>query len=217
MYRRFASLVLLALLIFAHVFPARANDVAGMRVIGDTQRTRFVVDLDKNPEYGILRLANPYRLVIDLPDAVFPEALAAGEGRGLISDFRYGLIAPGKARIVLDLVGPVDIVNSFVLDPMAPEPARLVVDLVPATAPEFAAAVAADRAKLEAIDASQARRDVVPSDRPVVVIDPRPRRHRFRRRRKGRVAGEGRHPEIREGAGPRTRGSGPPVSCPDTV
>ena len=116
-----------------------------MRVIGDPERTRFVVDLEKSPEYGILRLANPYRLVVDLPDVDFKDAARPGEGRGLISDYRYGLIAPGKARIVLDLSGPVEVVNTFVLDPVSNEPARLVVDLVPTTPEAFAKAVDEDR------------------------------------------------------------------------
>ncbi|MBA3517668.1 MAG: AMIN domain-containing protein, partial [Rhizobiales bacterium] len=130
---RFAFLLVLAAL----AGPASANVVGDMRVIGDSARTRFVVDLEKNPDYRVLRLSNPYRLVVDLPDVDFKEAAKPGEGRGLISDYRYGLIAPGKARIVLDLVGPVDIVNTFVLDPVDPEPARLVIDIVPTTAPVF--------------------------------------------------------------------------------
>ena len=76
----------------------------------------------------------------------FRTAATPGEGRGLVSDYRYGLIAPGKARIVLDLTGPVEVVKTFVLDPVEPEPARLVIDLVPTTAEAFAAAAARDRA-----------------------------------------------------------------------
>ena len=113
---------------------ASANVVSDMRVVGDSERTRFVVDLEKSPDFNVLRLVNPYRLVIDLPGVQFAGAGANGEGRGLISDYRYGLIAPGKARIVLDLSGPVEIVNTFVLDPVDPEPARLVIDVVPAEA-----------------------------------------------------------------------------------
>ena len=115
-------------------------------------RTRFVVDLEKNPDFGILRLANPYRLVIDMPGVDFKDPAKPGEGRGLIGDYRYGLIAPGKARIVLDLAGPVEIVNTFVLDPVEPEPARLVIDLVPTSAHAFEAAVGRDRPMHEARD-----------------------------------------------------------------
>lgn len=166
---RFIAIVLLTTL----VGPANANMVSDMRLIGDMERTRFVVDLETRPSYGILRLTNPYRLVIDLPGIEFAEATLPAEGRGLVSDYRYGLIAAGKARIVLDLSGPVEVVNTFVLDPVSFEPARLVVDLVPTSAEAFAKAAEADRpARL----ASAAREDQQgPADGgglPVVVIDP---------------------------------------------
>src|SRR5687767_6769732 len=165
--------VLMVAALCALAAPASANIVLDMRAVGDPERTRFVVDLEKNPDFGVLRLANPYRLVIDLPDIDFKEPAKPGEGRGLISDYRYGLIAPGKARIVLDLSGPVDIVNTFVLDPVDPEPARLVIDLVPTTAAAFAEAVARDRPADETADARAGPYVRTPgSGKPVVVIDP---------------------------------------------
>jgi N-acetylmuramoyl-L-alanine amidase len=152
---------------------AFANAVGDMRLIGDAERTRFVVDLEKSPAFGLLRLTNPYRLVIDLPNVEFAEPAAPREGRGLVSDYRYGLIAPGKARIVLDLSGPVEVVNTFVLDPMSSEPARLVVDLVPTTPEVFAKAAADDRPRRLASNAPQNLGGPrVSAGLPVVVIDP---------------------------------------------
>lgn len=160
-------LILIAAVLAA---PAAANLAGDMRVIGDPGKTRFVVDLEKNPEYRVLHLMNPYRLVVDMPNVDFPAPAKPGEGRGLISEYRYGLIAPGKARIVLDLVGPVEIINTFVLDPLAPEPARLVIDLVPTTAPVFEAAAARDRSSQDVASPDPAA--PVHPGRPVVVIDP---------------------------------------------
>lgn len=160
-------LILIAAVLAA---PAAANLAGDMRVIGDPGKTRFVVDLEKNPEYRVLHLMNPYRLVVDMPNVDFPAPAKPGEGRGLISEYRYGLIAPGKARIVLDLVGPVEVINTFVLDPLAPEPARLVIDLVPTTAPAFEAAAARDRSSQDVAAADPAA--PVHPGRPVVVIDP---------------------------------------------
>jgi N-acetylmuramoyl-L-alanine amidase len=151
---------------------ALANAVSGMRVIGDTERTRFVVDLEKTPQYGLLRLTNPNRLVIDLPDAEFPEPAEPGEGRGLIDDYRYGLIAAGKGRIVLDLSLPVEIVNTFVLDPLSTEPARLVIDMVPGSAEAFEAAARADRPAHEATGAPEPSGPAIEAGKEVVVIDP---------------------------------------------
>ena len=164
--------LLLILLVAGTASAASANLAGEMRVIGDADRTRFVVDLERNPDFNVLRLTNPYRLVIDMPDVDFTEPAEPGEGRGLISDYRYGLIAPGKARIVLDLVGPVAIVNTFVLDAVPPEPARLVVDVVPTTAPDFETAAALDRAKLDAATPPADVARLVDSGRPIVVIDP---------------------------------------------
>jgi hypothetical protein len=164
-----------------------------MRVIGDADRTRFVVDLERNPDFGVLRLTNPYRLVIDMPDVDFTEPAKPGDGRGLISDYRYGLIAPGKARIVLDLVGPVEIVNTFVLDPVPPEPARLVVDVVPTTG---AGVRNGSRARpRQARCGRTASRFHAPGRFGPAGgrHRPRARRHRFRGDRQGRPPGKGRH------------------------
>jgi len=149
--------------------PAAANLVADMRVIGDAERTRFVVDLERNPEFRVLRLVNPYRLVIDMPDVEFADP-DMGEGRGLVSDYRYGLIAPGKARIVLDLAEPVEVVTTFILDPVGTEPARLVIDVIPTTPEAFETAASADRPELTTAAALE-EAPVDPGGRPVVVID----------------------------------------------
>ncbi|HEX9905282.1 MAG TPA: N-acetylmuramoyl-L-alanine amidase [Propylenella sp.] len=151
---------------------AAANVVADMRAIGDSERTRFVVDLQKSPDFRVLRLTNPDRLVIDLPGGEFGAPARPGQGRGLVSDYRYGLIAPGKARIVLDLAGPVEIVNTFVLEPVDPEPARLVIDLVPTTDEAFAAAALADRPSQPTGLFPAPRAPVRAFGRPVIVIDP---------------------------------------------
>ena len=162
--------LLVAFLIALVAGRASANTVDDMRVIGDAERTRFVVDLEKRPDFRILRLASPYRLVIDLPDVQFNEPAKQGAARGLIQDYRYGLIAQGKARIVLDLSGPVD-VNSFVLDPVESEPARLVIDLAPGTEEAFATAALKDSKEEPSIEATPAAPSIAVG-RPVVVIDP---------------------------------------------
>ncbi len=153
--------------------PAFANVVGDMRVIGNPERTRFVVDLEKSPEYAILRLANPYRLVIDLTNVDFGEPARSGGGRGLVSDYRYGLIAAGKARIVLDLSGPVEVVNTFVLEPVSTEPARLVVDLVPTTPEAFEKAADKDRpTRMAATARTDQRGPAAGAGLSVIVIDP---------------------------------------------
>ncbi len=103
----------------------------GSRLAGDEKRTRFVVDLDRHLDFHVFALADPYRVVIDMPQTEFRLDETAGEtGRGLVSAYRFGRFAPGKSRIVLDVTGPVEVDRAFALEPQDDQPARLVVDLV---------------------------------------------------------------------------------------
>ena len=102
-----------------------------MRIGGDDKQTRFVMDLSQKIDLAAFTLADPYRVVIDLPQVTFKLPPKAGEqGRGLVKAFRYGLIMQGGSRIVLDTKGPVRIDKAFVLDAADGQPARLVLDLV---------------------------------------------------------------------------------------
>lgn len=115
--------------------PIRALDA---RAAGNDERTRFVIDLEKSVEFAAFTLADPYRVVIDVPEIDFTDINdRSREGRGLVGTFRFGLIAKGKSRMVLDLKQPVRIDESFVLEPLEGQPARIVFDLVPATREAF--------------------------------------------------------------------------------
>ena len=105
-----------------------ATDV---RLGGDDKQTRFVIDLDRKLDVAAFTLADPYRVVIDLPQVTFKLPDKAGEhGRGLVKAFRYGLIMQGGSRIVLDAKGPVRVDKAFSLAATEGQPARLVLDLV---------------------------------------------------------------------------------------
>lgn len=108
------------------------------RVGGNKARTRFVADLSKATDYRIFTLADPYRVIIDLPNVSFKLPQGIGDtGQGLISAFRYGLFAPGKSRIVIDVIGPVQVEQSFVMKASADKPAKLVVDIIPTDRKNF--------------------------------------------------------------------------------
>src|SRR5690242_20116241 len=63
----------------------------GVRIGGDDKQTRFVMDFDRKVDLAAFTLANPYRVVIDLPQVIFHLPQDAGEkGRGLVKGFRYG-------------------------------------------------------------------------------------------------------------------------------
>ena len=123
--------------------PAAADGpiMLGARIVGDDSRVRFVADLSRKVTATVFTLADPDRIVVDLPEVRFAlPQLAGTSGRGLISAFRYGLISPGKSRIVMDLTGPTLIDKTFIVDPADGQPARLVIDAVPTDRAQFLAA-----------------------------------------------------------------------------
>src|SRR5215475_5702036 len=122
-------------------FPV-ATDV---RVGGDETQTRFVIDFDRKIEMRTFMLANPYRLVIDMPQVAFALPQKAGEsGRGLVKAFRFGLVMQGGSRIVIDLARPARIEHGFVLDAANDQPARLVLDLAATDRESFLRTVTLD-------------------------------------------------------------------------
>jgi len=153
--------------------PVIAN---GARVAGDRERTRFIADLSKKVDVHVFALSNPYRVIVDAPDVNFqmPDGIGK-ENRGLVTAYRYGLFAPGKARIVIDVNGPFLIDKAFVLEPRDEQPARLVVDLVPTDEKTFLAKLQeakpqeAASEKLAALPQALSR---PPDAKPVVVLDP---------------------------------------------
>jgi len=144
------------------------------RLGGDAGRTRLVFDLSRPIEISAFTLADPYRVVIDLPQVTFQLPARAGEqGRGLIKAYRYGLVMQGGSRIVVDATGPVRIDKAFVLESVDSQPARLVLDLVSTDRASFMrhlALAAKPRRAPETKPAEMAKR---PNDgRPLIVIDP---------------------------------------------
>jgi N-acetylmuramoyl-L-alanine amidase len=156
------------------------------RLAGDGKQTRFILDLDKKIAFRAFPLADPYRIVVDIPQVNFQLPAGAGAtGRGLIKAFRYGLVMPGGSRIVFDLTGPAKIANSYVLDAANDQPPRLVLELEEADStafveslgaegrPELKPAIADVPAAKEAEPAPAPKLAEAPADlRPVVVIDP---------------------------------------------
>jgi len=116
-----------------HVLAATVEQevvASDLRIGGDDKQTRFAVDLNRKIDFAAFTLADPYRVVVDLPQVNFKLPAKAGtQSRGLIKAFRYGLIMQGGSRIVLDAKGPVRIEKAFVLDAAEGQPARLVLDL----------------------------------------------------------------------------------------
>ena len=145
------------------------------RLAGDRERTRFIADLSKKVDVHVFALGNPYRVIVDAADVSFQMPKGIGsEKRGLVTAFRYGLFAPGKSRIVLDMSGPFEIDRSFVLAARDDQPARLVIDFVPTDEKTFLAKLkeTSDQSAAEATTLMPAVSERPADAKPVVVLDP---------------------------------------------
>lgn len=148
--------------------------VTAVRVGGDGQKTRFIMDLSRKLDFAAFALANPYRIVLDLPQVAFHLPDKTGEqGRGLVKAFRYGLIMQGGSRVVLDTSGPVKIEKAFTLEATADQPARLVVDLATTDRTSFMQALTLDNGPERRVTAKMPDVPKAPDDaRPLIVLDP---------------------------------------------
>jgi N-acetylmuramoyl-L-alanine amidase len=142
-----------------------------VRLGGDETATRMVVDFSQKIDLHAFTLANPYRVIIDLPQVVFRFPPNTGEsGRGLVKAFRYGLMMTGGSRIVIDLTRPARVDKSFVLDATNEQPARLVLDLAAVDREAFMRTIALENRPREpaAVLKPQPKSDA----RPIIVLDP---------------------------------------------
>ncbi|MGH6824902.1 N-acetylmuramoyl-L-alanine amidase [Methyloceanibacter sp.] len=143
------------------------------RLAGDRGRTRFIADLSKKVDVNVFSLADPYRVIVDLPEVNFQMPPGLGtEKRGLVTGYRYGLFAPGKSRIVIDVSGPFLVDKAFVLEARADQPARVVVDLVATDRTTFLAKLRAARSPIVGSIPQPKPQAQTPAAKPVVILDP---------------------------------------------
>lgn len=147
------------------------------RLGGDESQTRFVMDLSRKVDLHVFTLADPYRVVLDIPQVTFRLPPKAGEtGRGLIKAFRFGLVMPGGSRIVIDLNKPARVDKAFVVDAADGAPARLVLDLVTTDRDSFLRKIAFDQrfahGQVPVTPASHEQQSSGGDGRPVIVLDP---------------------------------------------
>lgn len=129
----------LTLGVLAGVLPAAAADISNVRIGKHPTMTRMVVELDEKIPYRVFTLANPYRVVVDMPQVDWKLEDAASEkaGRGVISSYRFGLFQPGNSRLVIDTDQPVKLIKHVLIPPKAGHPYRLVFDLQVVSVAEF--------------------------------------------------------------------------------
>lgn len=156
-------------------------------------KARLVFDVSAPVSATAFVLADPKRVIVDLPEVDFdidPQAGLAAKptprragGRAkpgsasaaLISTYRFGLFAPGRSRIVIDLAAPARIER--VASESAPGSGQhLVIELARTDEAAFAAAAQAATAARPAATAalSQAipQNAIDPAVKPIIVLDP---------------------------------------------
>ena len=186
--RHFLTYLFLAFLAcLACLSTARAQDVAPLpplpnvidaRVTATEDRARLVVDLAERTEFSFVSLDEPQRLAVDVRAGTFsvPEPMGEAGAGGLIAAYAIEQAAADRVRTTLTLTGPAQVQQAYVLDAFDGQPARLVVDIIPATAEEFAANVERDRQASEtvapAVSTPAGGSELPIESRPLVVIDP---------------------------------------------
>ncbi|TAA63610.1 N-acetylmuramoyl-L-alanine amidase [Shinella sp. JR1-6] len=130
------SLVTPALAVSATAAPLLAFSA---RIAGDDARTRLIIDFDRKPDFKVHYVANPYRVLIDLPETAFGLKAEELEARGIFSDIRYGTMAAGRSRIVLTASRPVGVVLAEVQEEQGAASYRLVIDTAIVTDQAFQA------------------------------------------------------------------------------
>jgi N-acetylmuramoyl-L-alanine amidase len=188
-FRRFLAPFCLGLIIFAHLSvmagatsPSRSANaelplVAISAELGvEGERTNLVFTMSEDVEARGFVMGSPDRVIIDLPEVNFqipPDSLETG---GLVASYRFGLFAPGRSRIVIDLAGPARIATIETSIRESDRAALLTISLDAIARVDFERAVSRDsRAALESAMTTASLRDVeaTPGDtRPVIVLDP---------------------------------------------
>jgi N-acetylmuramoyl-L-alanine amidase len=114
--------------------------VIDARIGEHPDRTRFVVEVSDPLIFRVFTLANPDRVVVDLPEVLWRlKAPDRPSGTGAVRSYRYGLFRPGDSRFVIDLNAPVTAGEPMILPPEGGNGYRVVLDLFPTTQAKFEA------------------------------------------------------------------------------
>ena len=159
----------------------------GTALKGDHARTRFIIGLERPVDFQVFALTGPNRVFVELPDVKLQLPPHPGDTPvGLIKSFRGGLSGPDRARVVIDVTGPV-IVAKSVVEKNKDGTAKLVLEIVPAISAADAKLANARRALMQAGAAALGAANLQPpmprpalspqqraliTYKPVIVIDP---------------------------------------------
>jgi N-acetylmuramoyl-L-alanine amidase len=144
----------------------------GARLSQDENAAKLVFDLSRQVDATASALASPDRIVVDMPEVNFQVDPSVGRigarpNLSLVRGFRFGLLAPGKSRIVIDLARAACPAQVAARPIVEGEPAaRLTIELKPCDPSAFAALV-----RSSAVSTASESSAAAPA-RPVIVLDP---------------------------------------------
>jgi len=150
----------------------RAADRPAVAIGAETsavpEGTRLTVVLSRPVEARAFVMERPDRAIVDLPEVNFQLPPEAGRKRdGLVASYRYGLFAPGRSRIVIDLAQAATVARVATTTRPRDGATLLTIDLARSDREAFRrAAQPAAPARAE----GPATRDPVDS-RPLVIVD----------------------------------------------
>ncbi|HWX90223.1 MAG TPA: N-acetylmuramoyl-L-alanine amidase [Rhizomicrobium sp.] len=155
--------------------------VMSARIGEHEDRTRLVIELSDPVNLRAFALANPDRVVIDMPEVSWRlGAPPRPTGFGAVQSYRYGQFRAGNSRMVIDLNQPVTVSDTLVIPPSAGFGYRVVIDLFPATRAKFDAQAGwpadlkkreSDAEKLAALIAAQ-QSPPRSAGKKIIVLDP---------------------------------------------
>jgi N-acetylmuramoyl-L-alanine amidase len=166
---------------------AAAVTAIAARVDQHGSETRLLFELSGPVRVETFAVAEPDRIIVDLPEVAFPLDPMAGRElvskrvaaapSSLIKSYRFGQFAPGRSRIVIELTRPAKVLRAESVT--RAEGARLEIDLAPVDAAKFMEA-AAEHTRAAAEKSAPASAAPVAerppagdvSEKPLVVIDP---------------------------------------------
>jgi N-acetylmuramoyl-L-alanine amidase len=156
--------------------------VMSARIGEHDDRTRLVIELSDPVNLRAFALANPDRVVIDMPEVAWRlGAPPKPSGFGAVKSYRYGQFRAGNSRMVIDLNQPVSVSDALVIPPSSGFGYRVVIDLFPTNRTKFDAQAGwpadlkkreSDAEKLAAMIAAQQMAPAKGGGKKVVVIDP---------------------------------------------
>lgn len=109
---------------------AASSVVTDVRVSERGSKTRVVFEFTHNLNFKVFMLANPHRVVVDMPEVGWQlPPLPLPSRVGVFEKLRYGLNKPGNSRVVVDLRKPAIVKKAFLMKPVGLRGFRLVIDL----------------------------------------------------------------------------------------